>query len=127
MLNVTYLVIVFPARVLRRASEGCVLFARCSKQVKINSPPPPSRLLLLLLLFLSLDGWCALTFAGLMSCILGYSQLSMLDLNILNGYARGQNLSHTDISLFVPQQNGAHPKQHLANSQEISGKECGRN
>jgi len=55
-----------------------------------------------MLLFLSLDGWCGLTFAGLMSCILGYSQLSMLDLNILNGYVRGQNLSHTDISLFVP-------------------------
>ena len=105
MLNVTYLVIVFPARVLYyvvQARDVSFSLAVPSKSRSIPSPPLSRLLLLLLLLFLSLDGWCGLTFAGLMSCILGYSQLSMLDLNILNGYARGQNLSHTDISLFVP-------------------------
>jgi len=69
-------------------------------QVRKNFPSLSSYLPLDSLLFL--DGGCALTFAGLISYKMGFT--SFLCLIKKKDHARGQNLSHTDVLLFVSQQ-----------------------
>ena len=67
---------------------------------------PPS----FFLIFQPLDGWCALTFSGIMPCMFGYLKLSMIVLN--ERPHQWPNSSIKDVSFISIPANRAHPKQY---------------